>query len=226
MDGTSAVTGFAEPDPPDSQDPALPPPSPTDDLSAEFERLLVQTSQAASNVGIRWEAPEGRFVRLLLTSMQMLNAVALRAEHSFTAAADSAKAVAEAELRKVREVAVAVDQARHHARATIELSRVEQQAALRQIVADSLPGLLEEIRKVVVIREQSWNRDRARANIRAAGVWVLAVFFAGFGLSLWSQWADSSIGARCRNNVVIIDAKPYCALGDPALSPAESRLAP
>ena len=71
--------------------------------------------------------------------MHMLNSVSLRAERSFAASAESARTVAEAELNKVREVALAVEAAKHHVRAAIELSKVEQEATLRQVVIDSMP---------------------------------------------------------------------------------------
>ena len=185
-----------------------------DQMSAEFERLVEEAAVAAEDFGIRWRAPEGRFVSLLISGMHMLNSVSLRAERAFAASADNAQKIAEAELNKVREVALAVETAKQHVRASIELSKVEQQAALRQIVADSLPNLMEEIRRAVVIREQSWNRDRARSNIRAAGLWMLGLFLAGFCLSLWLQWADSSIGSRCKSNLVSIEGRTYCLLSE------------
>ncbi len=213
MDGSSRVEEVATPPPRHIQQP----PSPTDELSLDFERLMAEAADAASDYGIRWRAPEGRLVAALIAGMHSLNGVALRAERSFASAASNARVVAEAELNKVREVALAVEGAKHQARATIEASRVEQEAALRQIVSECLPNLTDELRKTVVIREQSWNRDRARTNIRVAGLWVLGVFLAGFSLSLWLQWTDSSIGYRCKTNLVSVEGRTYCQLSGPPL---------
>ena len=221
MDGALSI------EEPSETAPRVPAPAVTsDELSAQFERLIAETTQATEDMGIRWRAPEGRFVHVLLSGMHMINAVALRAERSFATSAESAKTVAEVELNKVREVALAVDTAKHHVRASIELSKIEQQAALRQIVADNLPNLMEEIRRAVVIREQSWNRDRARSNIRVAGLWFLGVFLAGFCLSLWLQWADSSIGSRCKSNLVSIEGRTYCLMSEAVVSTSSSQKQP
>ena len=181
---------------------------------------------AAEDCGIRWRSPEGLLVKTLLSGIHMVNDVAYRAERSFAASADSARAVAEAELNKVRAVALAAETAKQQVRAAIELSKVEQAATLRQVVHDSMPGLMAEIRQAVVIREQSWNRDRARANVRAAGTWILGVFLAGFGLSLWLQWADSSLGAHCKSNMVSIDGRTVCYLSGPTIGQAGSQAKP
>lgn len=220
MDGVSRVEEEEALPPPRPMD--LPPP-PSDDLSLNFERLMSEAADAASDYGIRWRAPEGRLVAALIAAMHSLNGVSARAEKSFAAAAANARVVAEAELNKVREVALAVEDAKHQARATIQASRVEQEAALRQIVAECLPNLTEEIRKTVVIREQSWNRDRARSNLRTTGLWVLGVFLSGFALSLCLQCTDSSLGYRCKTNLVSVDGRVFCQLSGPAVSPPESK---
>ena len=193
----------------------------TDELSLDFERLMAEAADAASDYGIRWRAPEGRLIAALIAAMHSLTGVAARSEKAFAAAASNARLVAEAELSKVREVALAVEGVKHQARATIQASRVEQEAALRQIVADSLPNLTEEIRKTVIIREQSWNKDRARTNVRVTGLWVLGVFLAGFASSLWLQWTDSSIGYRCKTNLVSLDGKVFCQLSGSPLAPLD-----
>ena len=36
------------------------------------------------------------------------------------------------------------------------------------------------------------------------------MFLAGFGLSLWLQWADNSLGAHCKSNMVSIDGRTVC----------------
>lgn len=215
MDGLSRIEEEAKPSPRSTEQR----PPPTDDLSLDFERLMAEAADAASDYGIRWRAPEGRLVAALIAAMHSLNGVAARAEKSFASAASNARVVAEAELNKVREVALAVEGVKHQARATIQASKVEQEAALRQIVAECLPDLTEEIRKTVVIREQSWNRDRARTNLRVTALWVLGVFLAGFALSLCLQWTDSSIGYRCKTNLVSLDGKVFCQLNGPPLAP-------
>lgn len=188
---------------------------PPDELSERFERLHEATFKAAGDYGIRWKEPEGRFVQALLGGMEMLNASSLRAERAFAMAASDARRVAEAELLKVREVALAIEGAKHQARASIEMSRVEHQVELRKIVAETMPGLVAEMQKLVVIREQSWNRQRARAGIRTAGLWVLGLFLAGFALCLWMQWSDSALGARCRSNLVSVEGRTYCLVSAP-----------
>lgn len=187
-------------------------PAPTDELSLDFERLMTEAVSAAENYGIRWRAPEGRFVAALIAGMHAINRVGFRAEQSFAAAAQNAHAVAELELRKVREVALAIEGVKHQARATIEASKVEQEAALRKIVAECLPNLTEELRKTIVIREQVWNRDRARKSVAFSGLWILGIFLAGFSLSLWFQWADSSMGYRCKTNLISLDSRTFCQL--------------
>ena len=196
-------------------------PTPTDELSLDFERLMAEAADAASDYGIRWRAPEGRLIAALIAAMHSLTGVAARSEKAFASAASNARLVAEAELSKVREVSLAVEGVKHQARATIQASKVEQEAALRQLVADCLPDLTEEIRKTVVIREQSWNRDRARTNVRVTGLWVLGVFLAGFASSLWLQWTDSSIGYRCKTNLVSFDGKVFCQLSGSPLAPVD-----
>lgn len=109
MDGSSRVEEVATPPPRHIQQP----PSPTDELSLDFERLMAEAADAASDYGIRWRAPEGRLVAALIAGMHSLNGVALRAERSFASAASNARVVAEAELNKVREVALAVEGAKH-----------------------------------------------------------------------------------------------------------------
>lgn len=220
MDGLSRLEAEAMP-PPRSMEQR---PTPTDDLSLDFQRLMAEAAGAASDYGIRWRAPEGRLVAALIAAMHSLSGVAARAETAFALAAGNARVAAEAELNKVREVALAVEAVKHQARATVQASRVEQEAALRQIVADCLPNLMEEIRRTVVIREQSWNRDRARKNVRVTGLWVLGVFLAGFSLSLCLQWTDSSIGYRCKTNLVSVDGKVFCQLsGSPLVSGGQAK---
>lgn len=222
MDGLGRIDAGAEPRPRSievRQDP-------TDDLSMEFERLMAEAADAASDYGIRWRSPEGRLIAALLAGMQSLNRVSARAQTSFAAAASDARIVAEAELNKVREVALAIEGVKHQARATIQASRIDQEAALRQIVAECVPGLIEEIREAVVIREQSWNRDRARTNLRVTGLWVLGVFLAGFAASVCLQWTDSSIGYRCKTNLVSSDSRVFCQLSGPPLPGAAQSKTP
>lgn len=216
MDGIGCIEeAEVSPPPPASQHP----PQLTDELSLEFERLMMEAIGAAENYGIRWRAPEGRLVAALIAGMHAINRVGLRAEQSFAAAAKNAQGVAEVELNKVREVALAIEGVKHQARATIDASRVEQEAALRKIVAECLPNLTDELRKTVVIREQTWNRDRTRKSIGLSGLWVLGIFLTGFSLSLWLQWADSSMGYRCKTNLISLDGRTFCQLSGAPLDP-------
>jgi len=158
-----------------------------DDWVVEFKRRVAEVEAAATEWGVRWQQPEGRFVAALLGAVAMLGGLSRAAQNSMEQIGREGRVAAEAELAQARQLATA-------ARATLQQTQVaqvslevEREHVTARMIDATLPLFVERLQKVLVIREQRWNSDVRRRRFAVAGAVALVVFGGGYALRAWSD---------------------------------------
>jgi hypothetical protein len=192
-----------------------PPPSEGEgpkDWVAEFRRQTEEVRSAAVEWAVRWNEPEGRFVSALLGAMELLGKLTVSVHGAFEQTSRDGRIVAEAELLRAREVHRAAQLALTQIR-NIELAaKSEHEAVAVQMIDRTMPLFMERLEKVLVIREQRWNKDVARRRYAMAGAVVLAIFLGGFGLAKWQDHAAVSRDATCLLHPLQAAGHYYCRI--------------
>ena len=133
---------------------------------------------------MRWDEPEGRFISALMGAIEVVGKLSASAQAAFVQTSRDGRAAAEADLLRAKEIHEAAQLALTQIR-NIELAaKAEHEAVAVQMIDRTLPLFIERLEKVLVIREQRWNKDVARRRYATAGAVVLAIFLAA------SAWRD------------------------------------
>lgn len=181
--------------------PAADAPTPDDagpgDWGVLFRNKLAEVETAAREWGVRSQQPEGRFISALLRAMAMLGELSQAVQASLEATVREARLKAEAEYQQARELGRAAEAALAQAR-SVQLSlQTDQESLVTRMITQTLPLFSTNLRDVMVIREQRWNRDQTVRRYALGGAVLLSLFLAGYGLRTWADWGETGFAERC-----------------------------
>ena len=159
---------------------------------------------------MRPELMEGRFVSALMVAVREVGRVSQVAQAEFRDLFRAGQRTAEAEYQQARELAGAVNAALAQARSVQLFLQADQETLVARMIQETLPLFAKNLKDVMVIREQRWNRDRARRRYALAGVVALGVFLAGYGLRAWSDWREAGFAELCLEHSVTSQGHVFC----------------
>jgi multidrug efflux pump subunit AcrA (membrane-fusion protein) len=179
-------------------------------LPADLDAALAQVERAARDWGIRSDLMEGRFVSALMAAIRAAGEVNEGAKAEFREIARKGQEIARTEYQQARELAQATNTALAQARTAQVLAQTEKESLVARMIKETLPLFAENMRNVLVLREQRWNRDRLRRRYVLAGIVVLGIFLAGYGLRAWADKGDVDFAERCLSGPVATRGHVYC----------------
>jgi hypothetical protein len=180
--------------------------------AAAFERHRENIREAAAEWGVRWNEPEGRFISALVGAMDMVGELSASAQRVLAETTREGRIAAEVDLRKAKEIHKAAQLALTQIR-NIELAaKAEHETIALQMIDRTMPLFTERLEKVLVVREQRWNKDVARRRYATAGAVVLAIFLGGFGLSRWETHDMVARMETCLLHPLQAGGHSYCRI--------------
>jgi hypothetical protein len=179
-------------------------------LPGDLEAALAQVQRAASDWGIRSDLMEGRFVSALMAAIRAVGQISEAAQAEFQEIARKGQEVARTEYEQARELVRAASTALAQARTAQVLAQTEKESLVGRMIEQTLPLFAENMRKVLVIREQRWNRDRLRRRYALAGFLVLGIFLAGYGVRAWADKGDVGFAEQCLSQPIASRGHVYC----------------
>jgi hypothetical protein len=182
------------------------------DWVADFRRQADEIRLAAAEWAVRWDEPEGRFISALLGAIEIVGKLSVSAQGAFVQTSKDGRAAAEADLHRAKELHGAAQLALTQIR-NIELAaKAEHEAVAVQMIDRTLPLFIERLEKVLVIREQRWNKDVARRRYATAGAVVLAIFLSGFCLARWEDYGRLAKIDNCLDHPLQASGHYYCRI--------------
>jgi hypothetical protein len=182
---------------------------------AEFRRQTEAVRRAAAEWAVRWDEPEGRFISALLGAVEIVGKLTASVHGAFEQTSRDGRIAAESELLRAKELHRAAQLALTQIR-NIELAaKAEHEAVAVQMIDRTLPLFIERLEKVLVIREQRWNKDVERRRYAAAGAVVLAIFLAGFGMARWEDHDQLARMDNCLIHPIQASGHYYCRIDAP-----------
>ena len=179
-------------------------------VPADLDVALAQVERAARDWGIRSDLMEGRFVSALMAAIRAVGEISEGAKAEFREIARKGQEIARTEYQHARELAQAANTALALARTAKVLAQTEKESLVARMIGETLPLFAENMRSVLVLREQRWNRDRLRRRYALTGVVVLGIFLAGYGLRAWADQADVDFAQGCLSDPVASRGHVYC----------------
>jgi hypothetical protein len=179
---------------------------------ADFEREREKIREAAAEWGVRWNEPEGRFISALVGAIDLVGKFSASAQKALVQTTKEGRIAAEADLQKAKEIHKAAQLALTQIR-NIELAaKAEHEIVALQMIDRTMPLFTERLEKVLVVREQRWNKDVARRRYATAGAIVLAIFLGGFGLSRWETHDMVARMETCLLHPLQAGGHSYCRI--------------
>jgi hypothetical protein len=180
--------------------------------AAAFERHRENIREAAAEWGVRWNEPEGRFISALVGAIDMVGRLSASAQRALLETTKEGRLAAEVDLQKAKEIHKAAQLALTQIR-NIELAaKAEHETVALQMIDRTMPLFTERLEKVLVVREQRWNKDVARRRYATAGAVVLAIFLGGFGLSRWETHDMVARMETCLLHPLQAGGHSYCRI--------------
>ncbi len=176
----------------------------------DLEAALVAVGRAAREWGLRPKDMEGRFVSALMVAIRSVGEVSRAAQAEHRDLIRHGEATARAERDRARELARAAEAALGQARSAIVFAQAEQERVVAMMVEKTLPLFAKNLRDVMVIREQRWNRDQTRRRYAVGASAGLAIFLCGYGLCVWSDWTRTSFAEACLAHPIGSHDRVYC----------------
>ena len=202
----------------DSTGPIPSPPSEGEapsDWVADFKRQADEVRAAAGEWAVRWNEPEGRFISALMGAMEVVGKLSVSAQAAFVQTSRDGRAAAEADLLRAKEIHKAAQLALTQIRNVELAAKAEHEAVTLQMIDRTMPLFTERLEKVLIIREQRWNKDVARRRYATAGAVVLAIFLGGYGLSRWQTHDTVSRMEACQLHPLQSGGHLYCQIDGP-----------
>ena len=178
----------------------------------DLDAALVAVGTAAREWGVRADDLEGRFVSALMVAIRSVGEVSRAAQSDFRHLFQEARHTADAEYAQARELAKAARAVLGQARSALIFQSADQETVVARMIETTLPLFAKNLRDVMVIREQRWNRDQARRRYALAGVVCLGVFLAGYGLHAWSSRKEAVFAEACLEHQVSWQGHLLCDL--------------
>ena len=150
--------------------------------SGGLEAALAEVGTAAREWGIRPDLMEGRFVSALMVAVREVGRVSQVAQAEMRDLFRRGQQTAEAEYQQARELSRAADAALAQARSVQLFLQADQENLVARMIKETLPLFAQNLKDVMVIREQRWNRDQSLRRYALGGAVLLSVFIAGHGL--------------------------------------------
>lgn len=179
---------------------------------ADFLARLDEVKQAAREWGVSPEHPEGVFISAMLATQAGFGELALAAGEDMQAVmADiverdgeavagvvaSGMVLAEAEVAKLREARLAAEAALKQAQTSLRTLEIQKVTLTSEMVKVIAPGLRDELRQAVVIKERRRNRNVEWGRAAAAGTVVLGLVTGGYVLGTWDDRAMTAAVEQC-----------------------------
>jgi hypothetical protein len=165
--------------------------------SGGLEAALAEVGTAAREWGIRPDLMEGRFVSALMVAVREVGRVSQVAQAEMRDLFRRGQQTAEAEYQQARELSRAADAALAQARSVQLFLQADQENLVARMIKETLPLFAQNLKDVMVIREQRWNRDQSLRRYALGGAVLLSVFLAGYGLRTWADWGETGFAKRC-----------------------------
>ena len=179
-------------------------------VPADLDAALAQVERAARDWGIRSDLMEGRFVTALIAAIRAVGEVSEGAKAEFREIARKGQNIAQTEYQQARELAQAANTALAQARMAQVLAQAEKESLVARMIKETLPLFAENMRNVLVLREQRWNRDRLRHRYALTGIVVLGIFLAGYCLRAWADQSDVDFAEGCLSRPIVSHGHVYC----------------
>jgi hypothetical protein len=179
-------------------------------VPGDLHVALAQVERAARDWGIRADLMEGRFVSALMAAIRAVGEVSEGAKAEFREIARKGQEIARTEYQQAHELAQAANTALAQARTAQVLAQAEKESLVARMIKETLPLFAENLRNVLVLREQRWNRDRLRRRYALVGIVVLGIFLAGYGLRAWADQGDVGFAERCLSQPITTRGHVYC----------------
>ena len=179
-------------------------------VPADLHVALAQVERAARDWGIRSDLMEGRFVSALIAAIRAVGEVSEGAKAEFREIAHKGQEIARTEYQQAHELAQAANTALAQARTAQVLAQAEKESLVVRMIKETLPLFAENMRNVLVLREQRWNRDRLRRRYALVGIVVLGIFVAGYGLRAWADQGEVGFADRCLSQPIASHGQVYC----------------
>ena len=179
-------------------------------LNGELKQVVADVEAAGREWGVRPDSREGRFVSALLGTVGWLGRLGEASRASLEAVARENREAAETELAQARELTRVANTSLAQARSLQVFQQSERDSLVARMIQETLPLFAKNLRDVMVIREQRWNRDQSRRRYALAGAVALAVFLAGYGLRAGADWGDAGFVDRCLAHSVPSQGHVFC----------------
>ena len=205
-----------------------------DKARAEFQARLDEVKRVAADWGARPEHPEGVFISAMLATQAGFADMALAAANDLRSTMGGiierqreavggvvadARAMTEAEVARLHGARRLAETELERAGTALRTLEIKKKTLTTEMVQVIAPGLREELKQAIVIRERRWNRNVEWGRYAAVAAVALGVFLGGYG---WRTWQDAKTMAAVEQCDLhpISDAKGthYCFL-EPLLSP-------
>ena len=172
----------------------------------ELRAAAEDMEEAAWRQGIQPGEPLGIWTITMRRTLVLLG-------DAVTGTVADARALAEAEVARLREARLAAEAELKKASTalrTLEIQKVTLTSEMVQVIA---PGLREELKQAVVIKERRRNRHVEWGRALATGALVLGLVGGGYVLGTWDDSTMVAAVAQCELHP-LLDAKGvrYCLL--------------
>lgn len=179
----------------------------------ELRAAAEDMEEAAWREGVRPSGPLGVWVQAARRTLVSLADIVERQSDAVTSSVANAKALAEAEVAKLREARLAAEAELKKATTALRTLEIRKETLTGEMVKVIAPGLREELKRAVVIKERRRDRNVEWARAAAVGAVVLGLVAGGYG---WRAWDDSAMTAAVEQCELhpLVDAKGvrYCPL--------------
>jgi len=182
----------------------------------ELRAAAEDMEEAAWREGIRPSGPLGVWVQAARCTLVMLADIVIRQGEAVTGTVADARALAEAEVAKLREARLAAEAELKKATTalrTLEIQKVTLTSEMVQVIA---PGLREELRQAVVIKERRHNRHVEWGRAVAAGAVAVGLLIGGYVLGTWDDSGVNAAVEQCELHPLqdIKTGARYCLLDE------------
>ena len=163
----------------------------------ELRAAAEDMEEAAWREGIRPSGPLGVWVQAARCTLVKLADIIEHQSDAVTDTVANAKVLAEAEVAKLREARLAAEIALKQAETSLRTLEIKKATLTSEMVQVIAPGLRDELKQAVVIKERRHNRNVEWGRALATGALVLGLVAGGYALGVWDDSGVNAAVSRC-----------------------------